>query len=151
MVLVLIFCKASTQALFIIAFPVILRLSILGLPTTQMMMLLQSYTPWLTEIEKNISVPIPLSLSFHPVNEDNLSILPHPSYQLFATPPQVSLGLWGDCVEMLWRVSMICPQKTAEWDGLSSRLLLWHAIASAEWNQVGEWERREMLINLIKV
>ncbi|KAM5540626.1 hypothetical protein V8D89_005657 [Ganoderma adspersum] len=143
--------STSTQALFIIAFPVILRLSLLGPPTTQMLMLLQSCTTWLTEMEAKISVPIPLSLSFHPGNEDNLSILLHHSHQLFATPPQVSLGLWGDCVEMLWRVSMICPHKTAEWDALSSRLLVWCAIASAEWNQVGEWERREMLINLVQV
>ena len=45
---------------------------------------------------------------------------------------------------------MISFEKGVEWDGLSSRLLVWLAIAGAERSQVGQWERREMVMNLMR-
>ncbi|KAI1792498.1 ribosome 60S biogenesis N-terminal-domain-containing protein [Ganoderma leucocontextum] len=142
--------SACTQAVFIVTFPVILRLSLLGPPPAQIPVLLQRSITWLAEMEADIAVPISACLSF-PLDSnhrDHLPVLPHHSQQLFTIASPATLELWGNCVEALWRVSMTIPNKGPDWDGLSSRLLVWRAIAGAERSQVGEWERREMLVNL---
>lgn len=51
---------------------------------------------------------------------------------------------WGEAVESLWRVSMQLEKKTAAWDALTSRLLIWRAIIGAEGSATGEWVRREV-------
>lgn len=152
--LILILCEVSTQADLIIAFPVILRLSLLGLPAAQVSALLRPCINRLAEMEIAIPAPIfppplhsPLLCPQHAANP--LALL-HRSQQLFAIPSKLTLTLWGEYVEVLWRVSMISFEKGVEWDGLSSRLLVWLAIAGAERSQVGQWERREMVMNLMR-
>lgn len=75
----------------------------------------------------------------------------HRSQHLFDAPPTPAIEAWGSCVESLWRVSMTLPTKTAEWDALSSRLLIWRAIAGESRTGTGEWARREMLEHLRSV
>ncbi|KAF7984362.1 hypothetical protein HWV62_15393 [Athelia sp. TMB] len=55
------------------------------------------------------------------------------------------LHVWGKGVETLWRVTMNFTEKSAAWDVLSCRLLLWRALVGEEGSQVGEWERKEII------
>ena len=148
--LVLIFCEACTRGVFIVAFPVLLRLALLpGSPTGHVPVLLQRSLSFVTEMETDIAIPTSGSLASTPLFEsETRSVTLHRSQQLFDSPPVLSTELWGACVEALWRVSMVLPYKTAEWDGLSSRILIWRSIAGAERTRVGEWARRETLTNL---
>lgn len=72
---------------------------------------------------------------------------PHASGTLWQTVDGSVLSIWGFCIENLWRASMCTDEKTASWDALTSRLLVWRALAG-ETTQVGEWARGEMVRNL---
>ncbi|TBU65164.1 ribosome 60S biogenesis N-terminal-domain-containing protein [Dichomitus squalens] len=141
---------ACTQGVFIVAFPVLLRLSLLpGSSLSHSPTLLRQSLSFLEVMEADVAVPTSGTLAPPLVPEDGVTSMSlHRSQQLFDSPPAVSIELWGDCVEALWRVSMALPNRTAEWDGLSSRLLIWRSISGAERTRVGEWARIETLTNL---
>ncbi|CDO76370.1 hypothetical protein BN946_scf185011.g34 [Trametes cinnabarina] len=142
---------ACSMGVFLAFVPVILRLAVLpGQPTSHMPDLLARGVHWLQEVEVEVSIPATGYLpSIVQVDESKESAAGlHRSQHLFDPAPQASIELWGECVESLWRVSMALPHKTAEWDALSSRLLIWRSIANMRRTEVGEWARREVLANL---
>lgn len=55
------------------------------------------------------------------------------------------LQVWGKGIESLWRASMTFTEKSAAWDALSSRLLLWRALVGEEESHMGEWARKEIV------
>jgi nucleolar pre-ribosomal-associated protein 1 len=83
------------------------------------------------------------------VYRQDRSVSLHPSQGLHE-PPVLDdvLQSWGDSVEMLWRVVMNFEEKSAAWDALTCRLLLWRTIVGEEGSAVGEWSRRELVQNL---
>ena len=53
---------------------------------------------------------------------------PHTARALFDCERNVSVTVWGECVERLWRTCMSQDMKCPEWDALNHRLLVWNAI-----------------------
>ncbi|KAH9887708.1 ribosome 60S biogenesis N-terminal-domain-containing protein [Cubamyces lactineus] len=143
--------SACSSGVFTTLVPVMLRLSVLpGEPTPHLAELLARGVRGLQELEAEIAIPASGQLTL-PLDVDQDEAVPvrlHRSQHLFDPAPTLSIDLWGECVESLWRVSMTLPAKTREWDALSSRLLLWRSIAGAERSAAGEWARREVLENL---
>lgn len=76
-----------------------------------------------------------------------LTRAPHASASLWQGADAPVLSHWGFCVESLWRASMAVEEKISSWDVLTSRLLVWRAIAG-EATEVGEWARKEVIQNL---
>ncbi|KAL7281927.1 hypothetical protein ACG7TL_003394 [Trametes sanguinea] len=142
---------ACSLGVFLALVPVLLRLAVLpGSHTSHTPALLARGVHWLQEMEADVAIPATGRLpSIVDVDHDKKSAVHlHRSQHLFHPAPQVSTELWGDCVESLWRVSMTLPHKTAEWDALSSRLLVWRSIAGTRRTEAGEWARRQVLENL---
>ncbi|KAI9059024.1 hypothetical protein FKP32DRAFT_1761266 [Trametes sanguinea] len=142
---------ACSLGVFLAFVPVILRLAVLpGNPCSHTPALLARGVHWLREMEAEVAIPT--SDQLPPILDVDRDKKPtvhrHRSQHLFDPAPQVSTELWGECVESLWRVSMALPHKTAEWDALSSRLLIWRSIAGTRRTEAGEWARREVLENL---
>ncbi|KAI8984871.1 ribosome 60S biogenesis N-terminal-domain-containing protein [Trametes punicea] len=142
---------ACSMGVFIALVPVMLMLALVpGLATPHTPALLACGVDWLQKMESEVSIPtsgyLPEALD---VDQDKKpAIKVHRSQQLFDPVPPVSIELWGECVESLWRISTTLPNKMAEWDALSSRLLIWRSIAGARKTEMGEWVRREVLANL---
>ncbi|GJE99428.1 ribosome 60S biogenesis N-terminal-domain-containing protein [Phanerochaete sordida] len=72
---------------------------------------------------------------------------PHSPSGLWQPVDGSTLSLWGFCVETLWRAAMSTDERSAAWDALTSRLLLWRSLAG-DASQIGEWARREVVRNL---
>lgn len=145
------FVLACSLSVFQALVPVILRLALLpGQPPSHSPVLLARGLRWLEQLEAEVAIPAlgqfspPLVDNRDKTASGNL----HRSQHLFDAPPTPTIEVWGSCVESLWRVSMALPTKTAEWDALSSRLLVWRAIAGESRTGTGEWVRREMLEHL---
>jgi nucleolar pre-ribosomal-associated protein 1 len=95
---------------------------------------------------------------------------PHHAHRLWDVPSastRVSvdpLRIWGAAIEGLWRVCMvdgpgggqqemtdslhIHQRRTAIWQALTSRLLIWRALVGARASPLGEWARREVMENM---
>ena len=59
--------------------------------------------------------------------------------------PESLLHAWGGLVESLWQVLMTFENKTAAWDIVTCRLLLWRSFVGEEGTRVGEWARQEVV------
>ncbi|KAI0640548.1 ribosome 60S biogenesis N-terminal-domain-containing protein [Trametes meyenii] len=143
--------SACSSGVFLALVPVILRLTILpGQPASHVTALLACCVRWLEGMEAEVAIPTSgrLSARLQAEPSETAFVKLHHSQHLFDPPPAPSIESWGTCVEALWRVSMALPHKTAEWDALSSRLMLWRSIAGSSRTRVGEWARREVLENL---
>ncbi|KAI0052681.1 hypothetical protein FA95DRAFT_1483272 [Auriscalpium vulgare] len=55
------------------------------------------------------------------------------------------IEVWGLAVEGLWRSVMLLEAKSALWDGLTYRLLIWHAIGHGDQSGIGHWVRKEIV------
>jgi nucleolar pre-ribosomal-associated protein 1 len=99
----------------------------------------------LTRLEDTIVVPEEL--------EDDMIQLPQPPHHargLYDIPEREPVQLWGDAVEALWRVTMMCGRRGQCWDQLTSRMLVWRSIAGELRGETSEWVRREVVANLQK-
>ena len=72
---------------------------------------------------------------------------PHTSNSLWHSIDASAISFWGYCVENLWRAAMSTDEASEAWGALTSRLLIWRAIVG-DTSQVGEWARREVVLNL---
>ncbi|TDL17669.1 hypothetical protein BD410DRAFT_754176 [Rickenella mellea] len=132
---------------------VLLRLALLPFPPPRSISLtLQSAVHALEAFEAKSDLPIPSALHFFPdsaAEEGNASQPPHGSYGLHQVTSTKGdddlLRAWGDCVERLWQVAMVCNEKDAAWDALSCRLLVWRALVGEGGTEVGEWARKEVV------
>lgn len=110
-------------------------------------MLLDQATDRLKLLEA--SAHIPHVLDENPRLKQSRPLPPHRSHGLYEPyPVDNPLQLWGDSVEALWRVTMTFEEKSAAWDALSSRLVIWRAIVGEEVSAVGEWVRTEVVQNI---
>ncbi|KAI0637561.1 ribosome 60S biogenesis N-terminal-domain-containing protein [Trametes polyzona] len=142
---------ACSQSVFLALVPVILRVVLLpGRLSSHTSTLLARSLSWLEQIEGEVAIPTSGHLPAGLVMSDDKTspVKLHRSHHLFDQPTAVTVESWGECVESLWRVSMTLPTKTAQWDALSSRLLVWRSIAGPSKSPAGEWARREVLENL---
>lgn len=143
--------SGCTLGVFGASVPVQLRLCLLpGRSTSHVPALLTRSLHWLTQMEAEVAIPasghyLP---PFKPLPSTKTCVTLHRSQHLHDSPPAPSIEGWGECVESLWRISMSDSDRTAEWDKLTSRLLIWRAIAGADGSQVGEWGRREVVKSL---
>lgn len=128
--------------------PVLLRLSLLpGRPNPHLQELLTRSLSRLQLLEGYISPPrtgkLPISRLHdrHPTRPT----APHQSQHLFDIPEYHDLFAWGRSVEALWRVSMNVEARSAKWDELTARLLIWRCIVGDEHSSAGEWARRQVV------
>ncbi|KAH9936862.1 ribosome 60S biogenesis N-terminal-domain-containing protein [Epithele typhae] len=142
--------QGCTRTVFVAAVPVLLRLSLLPGPAlSRLPSLLRASVRRLSEMETDVSVPPPghISSKFDPTPAST-SVRVHRSHRLFEADDAPTIQVWGECTEALWRASMACASKTGEWDALSSRLLVWRAVAGPGGSATGEWARREVVGSL---
>ncbi|KAH9853304.1 ribosome 60S biogenesis N-terminal-domain-containing protein [Lenzites betulinus] len=142
--------SACTLGVFVTLVSVLLRLSLLpGKSLQHVPLLLRRSLYWLEQLEADVAIP-PSGHLTTPLKADQDTIMAglHRSQHLFDPAPTPTVELWGECTQSLWRVSISVPWKTAEWDMLASRLLIWRSIAGASKTKAGEWTRREVLQNI---
>ena len=138
----------NTSGIFPFAAPAILRLSLFSGPTVPgLVSLLKSAVECLKRIEMTVTI---LSLTKEQPSAMLTSCGPlfraceiHEPY-----PEREPLQTWGLCVEDLWRATMTVENKHPVWDVLSSRLLLWRAVAGLDSSPTGEWARMQVVCNL---
>ena len=128
--------------------PVTLRFSLLpGLWIPQLALLAEELVELLLRSEKRIQVtesdykqPQVICSSFSP---------PYHAADVHGSHcPENLLYAWGGLVESLWQVLMISEKKTAAWDIVTCRLLLWRSFVGEEGSWVGEWARQEVVRNI---
>jgi len=138
---------SQNSALLFLASPVILRLTLLpGRSISGLPMLLQHCVSALERLETSLDL-----------TQRGDASTPQ---KLRRAPPHRAPGLhdlndadddvlaWGETVEHLWRVSMALEVKSAAWDFLTSRLLIWRSVRGEEDTVVGEWARTQVILNL---
>lgn len=128
--------------------PVTLRLSQLpGLWIPQLALIAEELVQLLLRSEKRINVIE--SYHKHPQATCSSTWPPyHAAVVHDSHHPESLLRVWGESVESLWQVLMICENRTAAWDIVTSRLLIWRAIVGEEGSEIGEWARREVVRNI---
>lgn len=128
--------------------PVVFRLSLLpDPPTAHLLSLVDRMLRILRVFEEQIELPVH-DQGWPSTRTSTLP--PYGAFGLHETQGQSMdpLLVWGNAVEVLWRITMSLQEKGAAWDGLTSRLLIWRAIVGADDTNVGEWARREVVQNV---
>ena len=120
---------------------VVLRLNIVASPSQEFQDVIVASAAELGKLEKDIQLTQNEIQPFVPRKAC------HGSSTLWQGCSADTLPVWGFCVESLWRASMSLDNKVAAWDALTSRLLVWRAIAG-DTTKVGEWARREVVRNI---
>lgn len=59
--------------------------------------------------------------------------------------------IWGLSVEALSRATMTLKEKSASWDVLTPRMLVWRALIGADSGKLGEWTRTQVISNIATV
>ncbi|KAI0751700.1 ribosome 60S biogenesis N-terminal-domain-containing protein [Daedaleopsis nitida] len=143
--------QTCTAAVSVVVVSVLLRLCLLpGGPSSRIPALLTRSLRWLAQMEADVAIPTSGSYvpPFQTANDLDTRVVLHRSHNLYDLPPLPSIKQWGECVEALWRVTMTMLDRTGEWDALTSRLLIWRAIAGVEGSRMGEWMREEVVQHL---
>jgi nucleolar pre-ribosomal-associated protein 1 len=138
----------NTTGILPFAAAAILRLSLLAGPTVLgLVSLLNRAVQCLKRMETNVTIPSSSTrlssatlISSEPLFRACEIHEPYSERELLRT--------WGQCVEVLWRATMTMENKPPVWDVLSSRLLLWRAIADGNSSPIGEWARIQVVCNL---
>ncbi|KAI0092903.1 ribosome 60S biogenesis N-terminal-domain-containing protein [Irpex rosettiformis] len=138
---------ACSRTVFAYAVRVILRLSALPMASNpQIEDFISLSIKHLAALENALQIPHSADDS----SERLVGILcpaPHRSYVLWKAIEADELELWGQCVESLWSATMQVGERSAAWDALTARLLIWRANAGQR-STVGEWARREVVRNI---
>ncbi|KAF8185167.1 ribosome 60S biogenesis N-terminal-domain-containing protein [Pholiota molesta] len=146
------------------AVPVVLRLALLnGTASRDLPSLLDLAVGRLEQLESTIELDLQ-SLSSS-ISDDSLVLLPsapHRSltlHQRLQKPTSASSQrkMLMSITEMLWRASMTLDWKSAAWEKLSPRLLLWRSVSPVQEigpaidTSPGEWARKEAVVNASQV
>ncbi|KII96154.1 hypothetical protein PLICRDRAFT_151289 [Plicaturopsis crispa FD-325 SS-3] len=140
--------SSSSTAIFALAVPVILRLSLLPGPLVPDLPILVSRgVAHLKQLEKNITLAPGWQKT---ASQPTVSPLPpYGAREIHASvPTEDLLHIWGTSVEALWRVNMAFDTKLPTWNTLSCRMLMWRAMTGVEGSQTGEWTRTNVVRNL---
>jgi len=101
----------------------------------------------LKRLEKEVRIPVSYRTKNIALRSQTLP--PHGAHGLLdAMSSHDPAQVWGNGVEALWQITMTLEYKTATWDALICRLLLWRAMVGEDETVVGEWARREVIRNL---
>jgi nucleolar pre-ribosomal-associated protein 1 len=103
-------------------------------------------TKHVEHLERAIDVPQAFPIPLRSMADPPSS--PHDARELqhFLDACGCDAWLWGQSVELLWRVTMTVMDKNSmlsAWTALTPRLLLWRSLVGEERSAVGEWARRE--------
>ncbi|KDQ65157.1 hypothetical protein JAAARDRAFT_75487 [Jaapia argillacea MUCL 33604] len=132
-----------------IATVIILRLSLLpGPQTPRLAVLLARSLRWLEHVEETVELPPRLAVPTVLLGKNRPTPPLHPAHTLHDMPEREPFLVWGESVEVLWRVTMTIEEKTGAWDEITRRLLIWRATVGKDGSPLGEWARREVLRNL---
>jgi len=127
---------------------VTLRLSLLPGPSIpRLQLLVDKLLQSLKRFEKGVKLPVSYRKDHRAARSQTLPL--HSALGLLEhTSGHDPVQVWGEGVEALWRITMTLENKTAAWDALTCRLLVWRAIVGEDGSAVGEWARREVVRNL---
>ncbi|EJD00768.1 uncharacterized protein FOMMEDRAFT_169024 [Fomitiporia mediterranea MF3/22] len=103
---------------------------------------LESALTSLQKFEDSDDVSLPTGSGYRGSSRQ-VGLLPHRSFGLHQPIFQSDIETWGKTVESLWSMSLRHDIRGPVWDQLSSRILLWRAIAGERETPVGEWARRQ--------
>jgi nucleolar pre-ribosomal-associated protein 1 len=127
---------------------VILRLNLVpGLTATpiQGAIVLASSKLQVLEATLDLSTASSSAMALHLKSDEAfLPPIPHTPHAVESSDGNEFLK-WGACVEALWRSCMELETKSAAWDALSTRMLLWRSIVGPQGSSAGEWARRQVV------
>ncbi|KAL5508633.1 hypothetical protein ACEPAH_6252 [Sanghuangporus vaninii] len=90
---------------------------------------------------------VPMSVCLPCTENTKRQLLPpHPNVGLHQPVFENNLETWGRAVENMWSVSLRNGADGPAWDQLTSRLLLWRALAGDMKSPLGEWARTQTLM-----